>query len=281
MDRDTILVVGATGTQGGAVARRLLEREVEVLAMTRDTEGEQASALAEEGAQVVEGNLEDLDSFASHLETADGLFLMTNFWEHGYDAEVEQGIAAVEAAAEAGVDHLVFSSVGGAERDTGVPHFDSKYEIEERIADLDLPATIVRPVFFIQNFEDFRESIEAGTLAMGLEPRVPLQILDVEDLGAFVAEVFADPDRYVGEAYELASDELPVRAMAVRFADILGSEVRARSLSIEEVEESQGEEFAVMFEWFNEEGYEAPIDDLQADHHVVFTRLEEYLAREW
>ncbi|MHC3438561.1 NmrA/HSCARG family protein [Natrialbaceae archaeon A-gly3] len=281
MDRDTILVVGATGTQGGAVARSLLERDLEVLAMTRDADGDQATELADKGATVVEGNLEDPDSFARHLETADGLFLMTNFWEHGYESEVEQGINAVEAAAESGIEHLVFSSVGGAERDTGIPHFDSKYEIEERIADLDLPATIVRPVFFMQNFEGFRESIEDGALAMGLEPHVSLQILDVEDMGSFVTELFADPDRHVGEAYELASDELPLRAMAVRFADALGSEVRAQHLSIGDVEEGQGEEFAVMFEWFNEAGYESPIDDLQADHHVVFTRLEEYLAREW
>jgi uncharacterized protein YbjT (DUF2867 family) len=175
----------------------------------------------------------------------------------------------------------VFSSVGGAERETGIPHFDSKFEIEVMIDDSGLPATLVRPVFFAQNLEGFRDSIEEGTLAMGLEPHVPLQVLDIEDLGAFVAEVFADPDRYVGGAFELASDELPLRAMAVRFADALGTDVRAQHLSIDDVREGQGEEFAVMFEWFNDHGYESPIDDLQAEHAVDFRRFEKYLERAW
>ncbi|TYL39820.1 NmrA/HSCARG family protein [Natronococcus pandeyae] len=278
---DSVLVVGATGTQGGAVARHLLERDVEVLALTRDKDSENAHELAERGAEVVEADIGEKNSVEPLVDQADGVFLMTNFWEHGYDDEVEQGTNVVELADEVGIDHLVFSSVGGAERDTGIPHFDSKFEIEELIDGRGLPATVIRPVFFVQNFEGFRERIEEGTLAMGLESHVPLQVLDVEDLGAFVAEAFADPDRYVGDAFELASDELPLRAMAVRFADALGSEVRAHHLSIDDVRESQGEEFAVMFEWFNEDGYESPIDDLQADHDVAFNRLEDYLERAW
>jgi uncharacterized protein YbjT (DUF2867 family) len=281
MDVDSVLVVGSTGTQGGAVARHLLDRGVEVLALTRNHNSERAHALAERGAEVVEADVSEKNSIEPLVEQADGVFLMTNFWEHGYDAEIRQGTNVVELADEVGVDHLVFSSVGGAERDTEIPHFDSKWEIEQEIDEHDLSATVVRPVFFAQNFEGFRDSIEEGTLAMGLEPHVPLQVLDIEDLGAFVVESFADPERYAGEAFELASDELPLRAMAVRFADALDVDVRAHHLSIDDVRENQGEEFATMFEWFNEAGYEAPIDELQADHDVAFHRLEDYLEREW
>ncbi|WP_276255207.1 NmrA/HSCARG family protein [Halomontanus rarus] len=281
MPAETVLVVGSTGTQGGAVARHLLERDIKVLALTRDKDKSAAHDLAERGAEIVEGDISEKNTIEPLLEDADGIFCVTNFWEHGYEDEVEQGTNVAELAAEVGVDHFVFSSVGGAERDTGISHFDSKWEIEERIRDLELPATIVRPVFFMQNLEGFRESIEDGALAMGLEPREPLQMLDIDNLGAFVTNVFADPDQYLGEAYELAGDELTLRAMAVRFADALGTEVRARHLSIDDVEEHQGEEYADMFAWFNDHGYESPIADLQADHHVVFSRLEEYLAREW
>ncbi|MFP8957872.1 NmrA/HSCARG family protein [Natrialbaceae archaeon A-CW3] len=281
MERDTILVIGSTGTQGGAVARHLLERDVNVLALTRDSDQGEARELADQGAEVVERTISSKNNVEALIEDADGVFLMTNFWEHGYDDEVEQGTNVVELAADVGVDHLVFSSVGGADRDTGIPHFDSKWEIERRIDELDVPATVVRPVFFAQNFEGFRESIEDGNLALGLEPRTPLQVLDIEDLGAFVTEAFADPDRYLGEAFELASDELTLRAMAVRFADALETGVRAQHLSIDEVEDHQGEEYAVMFEWFNEHGYESPIDELQADHAADFNRLEAYLEREW
>ncbi|WP_174811706.1 NmrA/HSCARG family protein [Salinadaptatus halalkaliphilus] len=281
MNRETILVVGATGTQGGAVARHLLERDVQVLALTRNTTKHESHQLVEQGGTLVEGNIAERNTIEPLLEDADGVFLVTNFWEHGYDDEVEQGTNVVELAAEGGIDHLVFSSVGGAERNTGISHFESKWEIEQRLADLELPTTVVRPVFFAQNLEGFRDSIEDGTLAMGLEPRSPLQILDIEDLGAFVAEVFANPDRYLSEAYELASDELPLRAMAARFADELGIDVRAQHLSIDEVESSQGEEFADMFAWFNEHGYDSPIDDLRADHDVPFNRFETYLERAW
>lgn len=283
MAADTVLVVGSTGTQGGAVAHHLLDhdRDFEVLALTRDETRPEARELAETGAEVVQGDISEKNDVETVVREADGVYLMTNFWEHGYDDEVDQGTNVVELAAEHDVDHLVFSSVGGAERDTGIPHFDSKWEIEELIRERDLPATIVRPVFFTQNFEGFRESIEDGTLAMGLEPRVPLQILDIDTLGAFVTECFADPDRYVGEAYELASDELTLRSMAIRFADVLGTDVRAQHMSIDDVREIQGEEYAVMFEWFNEAGYESPIDELRADHDVDFYRLEEYVAGEW
>ncbi|SFS38873.1 NmrA/HSCARG family protein [Halostagnicola kamekurae] len=278
---DTVLVVGATGTQGGAVARHLLERDFEVLALTRDKDKYESHHLAERGAELVEGSLAEKNTIEPLVEEADGVFLMTNYWEHGYDDEVAQGRNAVELIDEVGVEHLVFSSVGGADRDTGISHFDSKWEIEGLIDDHGISATVVRPVFFAQNFEGFRDSIEDGTLAMGLEPSNPLQILDVEDLGAFVAQVLSDPGEYEGESYELASDELPLRAMAIRFADALERPVRAQHLSIDDVEESQGEEYAVMFEWFNDAGYESPIDDLRAEFDVSFNRLETYLEREW
>ena len=280
---DDVLVIGATGTQGGAVASHLLDhdRDFDVRAMTREADQPEARALAERGAEVVEADLEEPNRVEPLIQDADGVFLMTNFWEHGYDAEVEQGTTVVDLAAQHGVDHLVFSSVGGADRDSGIPHFDSKWEIEEAIRSHEFPTTIVRPVFFAQNFEAYRDAIEDGTLALGLEPRTPLQVLDVDALGAFVAEAFADPDRYVDQEYELASDELTLRAMAIRFADVLGVDVRASHLSIDEVESMQGEEYAVMFEWFNEAGYESPIDDLRGEHDVEFYRLAEYVAREW
>jgi hypothetical protein len=173
---------------------------VKVLALTRNKDGQRAHDLAEHGAEVVEADIGEKNSIEPLVEQTDGVFLMTNFWEHGFDAEVEQGRNVVELADEIGTDHLVFSSVGGADRETGIPHFDSKWVIERLTDDGGLSATVVRPVFFAQNLEGFRDSIEDGTLAMGLEPHVPLQVLDIEDLGAFVAEVFADPDRYVGEA---------------------------------------------------------------------------------
>lgn len=280
----SILVTGATGKQGGAVVDHLLSGdygEFEVHAMTRKPEQPSSLELADRGAEVVEGDLSEKNSLRPLVEEADAVFGVTNFWEAGYDEEIEQGTNLAEVADEEGVDHFVFSSVGGAERDTGISHFDSKWEIEERIRELDLPATIVRPVFFMQNFEGMREDIEQGTLAMGLAEGVSLQMVDVDNIGGFVAEAFTNPDRYMDEAYELASDEHTVESAAETFSAVLDQTVEPVHVPIEDVREQMGEEYAVMFEWFNEEGYDSDIDALHADHDVSFTDLETYVRHDW
>ncbi len=263
------------------MADHLLANDYTVHALTRSPDSEAAAALERRGARIVEGDLSDVEALTAAMEPVDGAFVMTNFWEHGYDAEVEQGENAVDAAVAADLDHVVFSSVGGAERDTGIPHFDSKWEIEQYLAEAAVPETVVRPVFFMQNLEANREDVfEDGTLALALAEGVPLQMVDVDDLGALVARAFADHERYAGEAIEVASDELTLRAAAKRVADVTGREVRAHHLDPAVLEEAMGEvgeEYRVMFEWFNEFGYESPIDDLQADHDLQLTRLEEYL----
>ncbi|WP_101295113.1 NmrA/HSCARG family protein [Halegenticoccus soli] len=279
---ESVLVAGATGTQGGAVADHLLERGVEVHALTRNAGSDGAQLLARRGAEVVEGDMTDREALDPLVADVDGVYCVTTFFEAGgVEAEVEQGVTMAEAAAAAEVDHFVLSSVAGADRDTGIPHFDSKYEVEERVRELDLPATIVRPVFFVQNFEGMREAIEDGRLAMALRPRVPLQMVDVDNVGAIVAEAFGKPDEYVGEVFELASDELTLQAAAARFADVLGVEMAVEHVPIDGLRERRGEEMATMFEWFNERGYDVDLAALRRDHDVAFTRLEEYLASVW
>ncbi|QLG61244.1 NmrA/HSCARG family protein [Halorarum salinum] len=279
---ESVLVIGATGTQGGAVADHLMDDGVTVHALTRDPDADAARSLEDDGAEIVEGSLDEIGALETAMEAVDGVFCVTNFWEHGYDTEVQHGRNAIDAAVESAVEHFVFSSVGGAERDTGISHFDSKWEIERHLEESDLNATVVRPVFYMQNLEGNREDVTRGTLALAMERHVPLQMLDVDDLGAFVARVFADPDRYVGEAFELASDELTLTATAIRMADVTGVDVTAQHVppaALEEGMEQFGEEYRVMFEWFNEHGYESPIDELQAEHGLKFSRLEEYLER--
>lgn len=276
-----VLVTGSTGTQGGSVARSLLRKDgFTVHGLTRDASSDDASALEQAGATMVEGDLSNKDRLVEILEDVDAVFGVTDFWEHGYEDEVDHGTNLVDAAQEAGIEHFVFSSVGGAERDTGIPHFESKREIEEHLEAAGLPATVLRPVFFMQNFEGMREMIVGGELTMGLEQGRGLQMVDIEDYGALVAEAFDDRDRYLDASLEVASDEVTLQGAAIRFADILGSEVRVNALSLDEVEESQGEESAVMFRWFNEEGYEGDIAKLRAEHDVSWSRLETYLERE-
>ena len=164
----TVVVMGSTGKQGGAVARGLLERGHKVRAVTRDPNSSQAKLLANAGAALVAASLEDTAAIMKALEGATSLFAMTAP-SGGTDAETRQGIAAADAAKAAGV-HLVFTSVGSANRQTGIPHFDSNYEVEKHIAKAGVRATILAPVSFMENLYFAKVHLAKGIYAAVLPP---------------------------------------------------------------------------------------------------------------
>ncbi|WP_435179897.1 NmrA/HSCARG family protein [Halorussus sp. AFM4] len=275
-----VLVTGATGNQGGAVVDHLLaaDETFDVRGLTRDADGETARALDERGVTMVEGDLNDPESFRPHVADADAVFAVTNFWTQGYETQVQQGKNLADVAAEEGVDQFVFSGVGSHERDTGIPHFDSAWEIEQHAQDLDLPTTVLQPVFFFQNFEAFAEDVvEDGTIALPLEEGVSLQMVDVDDVGRAAAVAFERPDEFVGERFELAGDEKTLAETAEALSDVTGVDVEPYHVPIEDAYEDFGEEFTVMCEWFNDVGYDADIDALEETFGFEFTDLSEYL----
>ncbi len=277
-----VLVTGATGQQGGAVARRLLERGFEVRALTRDPDKPEAQELATMGAEVVGGDLEDRASLDAALDGVYGVFAVQNFWETGYDREVEQGKRLVDAARDAGVEHYVYSSVGSAHRDTGVSHFDSKWEVEEHLRDSGLRSTVLRPVFFMQNWEMFgKDQILGGTLAQPLDPEKPFQMIDAEDIGVFAAMAFADPDGWIGREVDLAGDEMTMPEIATTISRVIGRDVNYYQVPWDQFEENAGEEFTVMYRWFNDHGYEADIAALR-EHRQALVTLDRYLrTHDW
>lgn len=281
MTNKTVLITGATGNQGGAVVDHLLasDAEFEILGLTRDASGDQAQALADRGVDMVEGDLDDPDSLRPHVSRADGVFAVTNFWTQGYDRQVQQGKNIADVAADEGVGHFVFSGVGGHEQETGIPHFDSAWEIDQHAQDRDLPMTVLKPVFFFQNFEAFVDDITDGTLAFPLEEGVSLQMVDVRDLGHAAAVALADPDRFVGERYDIAGDEHTLAEAAEIFSEVMGTDVEPVHIPTEDAAADFGEEFTVMCEWFNEVGYDADIDALADTFGFAFTTLEEYLRQ--
>jgi uncharacterized protein YbjT (DUF2867 family) len=271
-----VLVCGATGNQGGAVARSLLDRGFQVRALTRDPQKPEAQALADQGAEVVQGDMEDRADMERVLEGVYGIFSVQNFWETGYDREVQQGKTVADAVKEAGVQHCVYSSVGSAHRQTGIPHFDSKWEVEEYLRDLDLPYTVLRPVFFMQNWEMMREPILGGTLPQPLDPEKPFQHVAVEDIGAFATIAFEHPDEWIGREVDIAGDEQTMPEIAETFGRVIGREVDYYQVPWEQFEEQMGEEFAVMYRWFNDVGYEADTDALRREYSEL-TTFERYL----
>ncbi|HEY8468297.1 MAG TPA: NmrA/HSCARG family protein [Longimicrobiales bacterium] len=278
--RRVVLVIGATGRQGGAVARHLLRRGgFHVRALTRDPGKPAARELADAGAEIVRGDLDQPETLLLALEGVSGVFSVQNFWEAGYDREIRQGVAIAEAARDAGVEHFVYSSVGSAHRGTGLPHFESKWRIEQRIRELGLPYTILRPVFFMENWARMRDGIRGGTLSTPLSPGRRLQQIAVDDIGAFAALAFADPDRWLGRELDIAGDEPTMEQTAEAFSRVLGREVRYVQVPWDEFARRAGEEAAKMWRWFEDSGYEADIAALRELHPGLRT-LEQHLRED-
>jgi len=252
-----ILVAGATGQQGGATARHLLANGWQVRALTRDPNKPAAQALAQAGAEVVTGDNEDRASLDAALQGVYGVFAVQPFWGIGVEGEARQGKLIAEAAKAANVQHFVYTSVGGAERNTGIPHFESKWQVEQHIRSLDLPATILRPVAFMDNYNWNRAAILNGTFfGLGLRPDKAQQIIAVDDIGTIAAVAFERPEEFVGKAIEIAGDELTEPQIAATFSRVIGRPVQVGQMQWDTPPDP---EVTKMGQWFNEKGYEADI----------------------
>ncbi|MFI2712177.1 NmrA/HSCARG family protein, partial [Micromonospora sp. NPDC018662] len=237
-DDRTILVTGATGTQGGATVRALLDRGRPVRALVRDPDGDAARALAARGVSLARGDLTDPASLRAAMAGVHGVFSVQTFMAPGgLGAEVRQGRAVADAAAATGVRHVVYSSVGGADRSSGVPHFESKWAIERHLRRVGVPTTVVRPTFFMDNFLGFGPEVVDGALVvrLALAPSTRVQLVAAEDIGRLAATAFDEPDEFVGRAIELAGDELTGPEMAQRFGAAAGLPARFEQLDLAEV----------------------------------------------
>jgi len=272
---DAILVTGATGQQGGATARELLAAGHKVYAMTRNPGGETAKALAAAGAHIVQGDLNDEASLRSALQGRWGVFAVQNTWEAGVQGEEDQGKRIARLAKEAGVQHFVYASVGSAHKDTGIPHFDNKFRVEETIRGLGLPSfTILRPVFFMENLVSpwFKPGIDDGVLGLGMSGDTKLQMIAVADIGRYGRIAFEQHETLNRQALDIAGDALtPVEAAAV-LTEVTGREVKHFQVPIEDVRKFS-EDFAAMLEWFDAVGYSADIDGNARRFGVTPTRF--------
>jgi uncharacterized protein YbjT (DUF2867 family) len=278
---EVILVTGATGQQGGAVARELLKAGRRVRAMTRKPDSPAARALASAGADVVRGDLDDADSLRVAARGAWGAFAVQNTWEAGVEQEEVQGKRFAEVAKAAGVRHYVYTSVGSAHRKTGIPHFDNKARVEERIRALAFPSwVILRPVFFMENLTSpwFKPAIDGGQLALGIKPTTSLQMIAVEDIGKYGAVAFDRPDQCNGRAIDLASDELTPIETAAILSRTAGRPVTHFQVPIEDVRKAS-DDFATMLEWFDAVGYNADIAGTAKELGVTPTRFADWAAR--
>ncbi|MEO3930367.1 NmrA/HSCARG family protein [Micromonosporaceae bacterium B7E4] len=273
-DRRVILVTGATGSQGGAVVDALLDDGGwAVRALTRDPAGARARALAARGVDVRAGDLADAGSLRPALAGVHGVFGVQNSRTAGLAGEVRQGRTLIDAAVAAGARHLVQTSVGGVERVRGIPHFDTKWRIEQHLRDTPLDWTILRPTTFTEVFTMRGASIGLSLMLAALGSDKPLQMVAVPDIGVFARLAFTRPEAYVGRAVELAGDELTVPRIA---ETLRGSGRRVRlARPPKALLRLMGPEARMLF-WFGESGYAADIAALRREHPGLLT-LQQWL----
>ncbi len=274
----TILVTGATGQQGGAVAAELLSHGFTVHAMTRKPESDKARELAKRGARIITGDLDNPASLEAALKGVWGVFAVQNTWEAGVEKEEEQGKRIATLARKAGVHHFVYTSVASAHRKTGIPHFDNKYRVEETVQGLGFPSyTIIRPVFFMENLASpwFKPAIDQGNLMVALKPSTSLQMIAVQDIGKYGLWAFQNRENLNGRAFDIASDSLTMPETAKALSAVAGRTIGFVPVPIGEVRK-MSEDYALMLEWFDRVGYDADIPAMAKESGIKPTSFAQW-----
>ncbi|MGO9883945.1 MAG: NmrA family NAD(P)-binding protein [Solirubrobacteraceae bacterium] len=258
---DPVLVLGATGTQGGAVARELLAARFGVRALVRDPLSDRAQALSAAGASLVAGDLHDKDSLARAFAGVQVVYAITTPFEKDADDELRQGENIIAAAQRAGLPWLILASVAAAAR-AAVPHFRSKARIEQQLLDTDIAWTVIAPSYFYENVLGARAAIREGRLPIALPADKPLHQVALADLGALVVAVVNRRAEHLAKRVEVAGDaptpQVMAAAIGVRYEHVPLAELSSRSADL-----------AAMYEFLAHEGYGIDTAALRAHYPEV------------
>lgn len=280
LDARTIVVTGATGHQGGAVTRHLLRDGWQVRAVTRDPTSARARALADLGAQVVQGDMADAASLRPVFAGAYGVYSVQNPMISGIDGEIHQGKTVADAAREAGVSHLVYGSAGIGVPGTGVGSWESKLQVEAHMRTLGLPITVLRPMALMELMTDRVYYPPMST--WHVMPRLmgasrPVGWLAADDLGAIAARVFAQPERFVGQDLRLSSDVQSIAECRVLYRSVMGRAPRQFPMPVWLFERVTGTDLTTMWRWLRANEIDLDPGPTRAIHHEVMT-VEEWLG---
>jgi uncharacterized protein YbjT (DUF2867 family) len=270
----TILVTGATGQQGGSLARLLLQKKHKVYALTRNAQSSSAQDLRNRGANIMKGDLDDSDSLEHAVKDVESVFLMGTPFEDGTEGEIRRGKLMADIAKENGIDHLVYSSVANADKNTGIPHFESKYKVEQHIKNLGIPYSIIGPTFFMENL--LGPGLEQGQLALPLSPSTTLQQSALEDIAEFSALVLERRKPFLGKRTDIASDEVTGEQATNILSNMLGYTVRYVPVPLEQIYQGN-EDMARMYEWYEKVGTGIDISAL----HQEYPEVKWLTFRDW
>lgn len=266
----SVLVMGATGQQGGAVVQSLLPKGHRIRTVTRNTDSPKAKRLQEQGVEVLKGDLSDVNSIVQAATGMDTVYAMTTPFEAGIEAEVKQGITLVDAVKQAGIGHLVFGSVASADQSTNIPHFESKHEVEKYIATQNIPYTISAPAAFMDNLISpwFLPSLKEGTLKLGMPADRLLQQVSVKNIGEFAASLIERREQVFGKRFDFAGDELTGAETVAVVSKLSGRNIGYEGFD-PELMRADNADFAEMFSWFDRVGYNVDIQKLRREFPEV------------
>ncbi len=274
-----VVIAGATGQQGGATIRALAGKGFTLRALTRDPNSDKAKAVAAEtGAELVKAQLDDEASVRAALQGAWGAFAVQNTWTAGVEGEEAQGHRFAKVARDAGVQHFVYTSVGSADRQTGIPHFDNKFRVENTVRTLNFPSyAIIRPVFFMENLVS-PWFLNGDKLVSTLKADTVLQMIAVQDIGQYAAMAFTNADRFKNVELDIAGDAVTLPQAAATLGQAYGRTIEYLQIPISEVRKNS-EDFALMLEWFDRVGYDADIAATAKEYGIKPTTLKEWSGR--
>src|ERR671933_2601278 len=257
MDRDgrTIAVVGATGLQGRAVSRRLVDQGWRVRALTRNPDGPGARQLAALGAELVKAGSEDSAGLERNFAGAHGVYSVQNHHISGYEGEVRQGKNVANAVVAAKVSHLVYASTGNGLPGTGIGSWDAKVVVAQHARSLSAPLTVLRPTAFMELMTEKRFYPAASV--WHVMPKImgenrPVGWLTVEDLAVIAERAFADPVTFVGADLSLAGDVLSVQQCRRIWREVMGRPPRRFSMPVWLFERIIGTDETTMWRWLRE-----------------------------
>jgi uncharacterized protein YbjT (DUF2867 family) len=249
----TIFVTGGTGNQGGAVARNLSEQGFIVKVLTRNTNSTKSEKLRKMNIGVVKGDLNIADTYREHLKDLYGIFSVQTF-ENGVEKEINQGITLATLAKEFGVKHFLYSSVFGANLNTGVAHIESKFKVENHLKQIGLPFTIIRPTSLFENFliPKVKKGILKGKLVQAIHRNTVLQYIAAEDIGKAAAKIFQNTEMYLGKTIPLATEQLSTQEVADTFSEVLNKKIEYKRLPMLITRLFLGKNLYKMFKWMTE-----------------------------
>ncbi|MFC0842693.1 NmrA/HSCARG family protein [Streptomyces noboritoensis] len=280
----TVAVTGATGAQGGATARALLSAGHQVRALTRTPDSPAADALRGLGAEIRHADFDDRPSLEAALAGADSLFAVTTPFGTDTATEVRQGKALVDAAAKARIEHIVFTSAAHADRNTGVPHYESKLLIEQHLRAAGVPWTVIAPAAFMDNYASgwTLDGLRGGTFAWPMPADQPLTLISAADIGAFAALALQRRDEFTGRRIDIASDELTPAQIAEILTTATAVAIGHHEVPLAYVR-THSEDLAAMFEYFTSVGLDVDVTGLRRDYPEVGWRsfTDWAVAQDW